>query len=185
MASHLKVADVRHLLSGILTPNEIAEIERSERSGGKAKKASGDDWRPLPTMPGAKSRLVCDLPTTGRPGPWTTTIPKWHPALINHLLGDWRRTCQRKRSDLRMIYFALFAAGVPRATRKRKLTLTLTYRRGQTCCDSDAPFKSLNDALTKIGAWVDDSPRWSKTMPLIYGEPGARRETVILLEDME
>lgn len=180
MAVSVKLSDIKHLL----TPEQVRELSLIPDKLPPGPKSKGCDFGPLPKMPGAKTRELI-LPASGKPGPWSVLIPKWHPLLDNKMMYKNHHVVKRlKQADVRRLFFELLAAGVPRATGKRRLTLTLTYRRGQIHCDPFAPFKSLNDALTKIGAWKDDNREWSSTNPLRYGEPGLRRETLIYLEDV-
>lgn len=178
MANHLTLADIRHLL----TSDQIAEQELLDKAPARKSGRSGV----LPKLAGA---TVVDwrLPLVeGSSGPWEIMIPKWHPALINHMTeAHHMRIYRRKQADKRQLYITLLAYRIPPASTPRRLTLTLTYRRGQTACDPDAPFKSLLDGLVGIGALVDDSPEWLDLEKLRYGEPGGRRETLIRLEDIE
>lgn len=170
---------IRHLLS---QPG-LDESQKAIIRGGKATKME----HPLPPASDPNYVPPVEGDATPRPildGPWSILIIDWHPTLCNALMGDWREAHERKKRDADMLGIHIFLFRVPSATRRRRVTLTLTYRVGQTHCDPDAPFKSLLDGLTRRGMLVDDSPKWLELMPLRYGTPGSRRETLIEIEDI-
>lgn len=116
-------------------------------------------------------------------GPWTLEIPGWRPVLDNQLVYvHWATARRRKRADADMLMQAAFALGVPMATRRRRLTLTIRQERGRFP-DDTAPWKSLLDACVKAGLLVDDSREWLELSWPPTFERGAKG-TVILLEDL-
>jgi hypothetical protein len=113
---------------------------------------------------------------------YTLTIPDYLPVTLNQLLGHWRRSRRRKRSDREVIWGYWFASGWPRASGRRRVSITLTQVNGRPR-DPDGARKSLLDALVHAGAIVDDSQRWLEEGPVTI-EFGARRQTQIVLEDV-
>lgn len=111
-------------------------------------------------------------------------IPNWHPAPLNQLLGGhWARAARRKKTDRRMIEAYCYLAQVPRATGKRRLSLTIVLAPGQRACDPDAYHKALLDGLVHCGALRNDSHRWVELAPVQF-ERGKNKTTRIVLEDV-
>jgi hypothetical protein len=110
-------------------------------------------------------------------------IPRWHPARLNELLGDWRRAARRKKADRRLVagYFAL--SGIPRARCRRRVRLVVTLGPRQRGGDPDCYWKSTLDALCRCGALVDDNRQGVELGPVEF-ERGEEMRTVIVLEDM-
>lgn len=182
MAVNVKLSDIQHLIS----PEFYRELRESISEGNSVRSRPGSDpWSRLPKMPGAKVQKVCELPLHGQPGPWVVEIPKWQPALANRIIGLGPLKSQHlKNADKRVVYTYLLKAGVPRAVNvRRKLTMTLIRKRGQIEPDSDNVWKSVKDALTKIGAWVDDTREWSDT-ELCTDTHACMRSTILRLENI-
>lgn len=103
--------------------------------------------------------------------PWTidTThrlvIDQWRPVFANELLkAHWGTAAKRKRIDRQMVQVHALRDGIPRATGRRRVRLTIAgpWRRPP---DPDAPLKSTLDALTAAGLLIDDSARWCQFDP--------------------
>jgi hypothetical protein len=114
----------------------------------------------------------------------TLTIPNWHPARLNQWDGKhWAVRARMKRADRELV--ALFArqAGIPRATGKRRLSLTLTLGPRQRAADPDAYFKSLLDSLVYAGLLVDDN-RQGVELGAVEFDRGPAPATQIVLEEL-
>jgi hypothetical protein len=114
---------------------------------------------------------------------WVMEIPGWRPALDNELMRcHWRKKHGLKKRDVGQIAFAALAYGVPRATMRRRVTLTIRQAIGPFP-DDTAPLKSFWDALKRNGLIVDDSREWLEFVwppTFIRGPKG----TIIELEDI-
>lgn len=111
-------------------------------------------------------------------------IPGWHPALINALNRNRWAASRLKGHDRHIVSMATWANPIPRATGKRKVGLTIVLGSGQRAGDADAYWKSLLDALVRVGWLVDDRPQCVELMPVAfcYAEYPA---TIIELEDLD
>jgi hypothetical protein len=135
-------------------------------------------------MPTRRSAVLLPDAAPGDAGPWEVFIDGYQPCTLNEMIGRHPMAIhRRKKKDRGVIAAAFLIAGVPRATTKRCVTLTITLGPRQRRHDDDNQWKSLLDAMTFIGALVDDSPRWLERMPVRYAR-GARRATKITLEDV-
>ncbi len=111
-------------------------------------------------------------------------IEGWHPARLNLLLGGhWSQGHRLKRADRQMIALAAKLQGIPPATGKRRVSLTLTLAPRQRAGDPDSYFKSLLDALTHAGLLLDDN-RQGVELGKVTFERGPVRQTTVLLEDL-
>lgn len=106
-------------------------------------------------------------------------IPNWTPATVNQLLGmHWAKARTRKAADRQMIGVYAYKAGIPKATGKRHVKLTVIKSGKGRLPDPDAYFKSVLDALKNLGYIIDDSSQWvSWEQPII--ERGKQTKTVI------
>jgi Holliday junction resolvase RusA-like endonuclease len=107
------------------------------------------------------------------------TIPNWHPATVNQLLGHWSIAHRRKKADCNII--RCYTQHLEKAEVKRLVRLTIILGKGQRTCDPDAYWKSLLDALVQAGQLVDDSVKWC-----VYEYPSFERgemATIIELFD--
>jgi hypothetical protein len=136
-------------------------------------------------MPTRRSAVLLPDAPPGDTGPWEVTIPDWHPLSLNQMIGFNKFVVtRRKHKDAGLVGAACLLAGVPRATGKRRVTLTITLGPRQKGRDPDAWHKSTCDSLTSCGALVDDSREWVELPPVQY-ERGERRSTRITLEDID
>jgi hypothetical protein len=83
-----------------------------------------------------------------------------------------------------VVAHAATAAGVPRATGKRRVTIRIILGARRRGADPDAFFKASGDALKAAGMLVDDSRKWVEWAPTEY-EPGAQDGTVYVIEEVE
>ncbi len=115
--------------------------------------------------------------------PYKLTIPGWHPARLNDLLGHWSIRQRRKRSDRELVAFYALEQRIPPATGRRRVDLTLTLARRQRAGDPDAYWKSLLDALTAAGLLRDDNRQGVELGRVAFAR-GDCPATVIELEDL-
>ena len=108
------------------------------------------------------------------------SIPNWHPARLNQLLGHWEKAMRLKRSDAEMV--AAYFLGQPKATEKRLVHLTIHLAKGQRAGDPDSYFKTLLDALVRCGQLKDDSRQWCELGPVEFVRTGVRGATITLEE---
>jgi hypothetical protein len=118
-----------------------------------------------------------------KPTTWTMEIPGWAPAALNQLQGHWGTKCRLKKLDADTIATAAMAYGVPPATGKRRVSLTIIYPPKQRRHDKDAFWKSMLDALTRCGALKDDGPKWVEFGQPVYAR-GDELRSFITLEDL-
>lgn len=111
-------------------------------------------------------------------------IPGFQPATLNELLRGWRQAAKLKKRDRRVIGMYAMIAGIPKATGKRRVTLTIILGPRQRGADVDAWWKSTLDALKHCGAITDDDRHGVELAPVRY-ERGPERGTVIELEDVD
>lgn len=122
-------------------------------------------------------------PAYSRPGPWTLTIPGWHPTPLNDLVGAHRMKAHRlKSADARRVADEAELAKIPRAFGKRRVRLRIVLGRGQRGCDGDAYWKSLLDALVACHRLYDDSRQWCELTAVEFDR--GKKATVIVLEDI-
>jgi hypothetical protein len=107
-------------------------------------------------------------------------IPDWHPATKNELQRSVRSRIRLKKQDRGIVW--LYARDVPRATGKRRVSVTFVYGPGERMRDVDAYDHSLFDALKQGGLILNDSPKWLERGAWRFIR-GAARGTVLVLED--
>lgn len=124
------------------------------------------------------------------------TIPDWHHARLNTLLGHWGKRHKMKKVDRDTV--SLFCLQASKATRRRRVSLIIGLGPRQRGADPDAYWKSLLDALVRTGMIVDDSGKWVELGPVQFvrkGDPGwidpatlgplkAAKYTTIILDDL-
>lgn len=118
----------------------------------------------------------------GSGGRWEVVIPGWCPPSLNRLLRrHWSVVSRAKREAEGKVAGACAAAGVHRAMGRRRVSLSV-FRADGKHADGDNLWKSILDGLVKVGALVDDGPRWLEAGPYLAA-PGETR-TVIAIEDL-
>lgn len=116
--------------------------------------------------------------------PWKLEIPQWIPHRINEWEGrHWRVKHRLKREDRDFVAAYALQQQIPKATRKRTVSLALTLVRMQGL-DPDAFWKSTLDALVACGLLVDDSQDWVNLGPVVIAK-GKQRGTIITLSEEE
>ncbi len=114
----------------------------------------------------------------------TITIPDWHPAKLNELLGSWRKRERLKKGDRFLVAFYVRECRVPVALGKRRVSLTITLAPRQRAGDPDAYWKSLLDALVICGCLTDDN-RQGVILGTVEFVRGPKMSTIITLEDID
>lgn len=106
-----------------------------------------------------------------------------HTARLNELLGHWAKAHKLKKRDAAWIGCKAKEAGIPEATGKRRVCLTVIMAPRQRCPDPDSFWKSVLDALTTNGLLRDDNPKWCECGQVEYVR-GERAAMNILVEDV-
>jgi hypothetical protein len=118
------------------------------------------------------------------PDPWRFDIPDYIPQSLNALLPKhWAVRARIKRKDAELITGYFLASGIPRATKRRQVTMRITLGRRRKIHDDDNLWKYILDALVSCGAIVDDKPKWLSKKPVEY-DRAPRSMTTIFLEDL-
>lgn len=125
------------------------------------------------------SNRIAD-PAVGRS--YRVDIPDFLPVSVNALLAlHWSKRSRLKSADAAVVAAMCNHHGVPKATGKRRVSVTFRQSRGRFA-DEDNRKKSLLDSLVACGRLVDDSPAWCEQGG-VATERGPNR-TVIVLEDV-
>jgi hypothetical protein len=112
------------------------------------------------------------------------TIPDWLPTSLNKLMRmHWAQRGRTLKVEAKMITTYARAAGVSKATGKRRVEICIVRAGRDKERDSDSSEKGIRDHLTACGALVDDNPQWLEMAPLRQSN-GTRRSTVITIEDL-
>lgn len=105
-------------------------------------------------------------------------------ARLNQLIGcHWATKHRRTKADRQLVGYCCHHAGVPPATGKRRVKLTVVLGPRQRGPDPDAFWKSLLDALVACGALRGDSKEWVELPPVAY-QRGRARSMHLILEDI-
>ena len=110
-------------------------------------------------------------------------IPNWRPMPLNKLMNcHWRKRQRLKKDDRDMVMS--YCHRKPKATCKRRVTLTIHLGKGQRKCDPDAYWKTTLDALVHAEMLVNDTSRWVELIPVVQTR-GDWVGTTIELEDLD
>jgi len=111
-------------------------------------------------------------------------IENWTPHTLNKLMGcHYRQAARYKASDTQVIGVYAKKTNTPKAQGKRHMTLEVVKAGAGRLADPDAYFKSVLDALVRIGLLRDDSSHWVEwSQPII--RRGKETKTIITLEDI-
>ncbi len=120
----------------------------------------------------------------------TFRIPHEQPPTLNSLMrGKIKDRIRLSRDWETAITLACRGSGIPEATTKRRVTITVVLGYRQRGADPDAYFKAVGDGLVRCGRLKGDSRRHVEWMPVQYerGEWNGKtfvKETRIRLEDL-
>lgn len=113
---------------------------------------------------------------------WTFRVPDWHPTPVNKLYDHhWTKRRKHKQSDTDIV--AHYGRNVPKADRKRSVSLHVVFPAGKRRPDPEALGKSLLDALVHAGILVNDSYDWARLEPPTYSR-GDTLISFITVEDI-
>lgn len=115
------------------------------------------------------------------------TIHGWVPARINQILR--RGGSKLKKRNRQRIAAEQRFNPIPEATTRRKVTIEITWAKGDQSGDPDAYYKATLDALKHAKLLKDDTNRWVELVHPIYLPANPRhrtdkRMTRIILEDL-
>ena len=82
-----------------------------------------------------------------------------------------------------MIAFYARRAGIPEATGKRRVRMTITLAKGQRAFDPDAPWKVVLDSLVACQMLTDDN-RQGVELGGVEFDRGQARSTAIIIEEI-
>lgn len=113
-------------------------------------------------------------------------IPDWMPTSLNKLVNShWAVASKYKKADRNLIALYATSQEIPKATRKRRVSLRVVLPKGQRSLDNDNVWKSLLDALKHCKLLVDDTPKYCETTTPVWLRSGTElKETFVILEDM-
>lgn len=117
------------------------------------------------------------------------TIHGWIPARLNELIGNRRKGAALKRRDRHKVAAEVGFRPIPKATGRRRVTIEITFAKGDRSGDPDSYFKSLLDSAKHAGLIKDDTRKWVQItepiyLPLNPRHRTERRSTRIILEDV-
>lgn len=117
------------------------------------------------------------------------TIHGWIPARLNQILGNRRKGSRLKKRDRIRVANEQRFQQIPEATGRRKVTIEITFAKGDRSGDPDAYYKSAHDALKNAKLLKDDTIRWVQIaepvyLPLKSRDRTDRRMTRLILEDI-
>jgi hypothetical protein len=136
----------------------------------KAQELAESNARPAP----GPSAVDC-------PGPWTITIERWTPPSVNRLLtSHWAVAAKLKKTAAELIAYE--ARNVPRATGKRRVSMSLTIPHGGHRLDPDNAWKAVLDALKHAGMILDDGADQCELGSVVVAK--GQRSTAIMLEEV-
>ncbi len=121
---------------------------------------------------------ICEGPTA-----WLT-INGWRPCSTNEMARNVKTKIRLKKRDRDVLCAGARQWGLPRATGKRSMSLTIRVPKGQRRWDTDAFFKSLQDAAKHAGLIVDDSPVWFQCGRMDYDPQRGPLRTILFLENL-
>lgn len=108
----------------------------------------------------------------------------WLPTTLNQLMRLHHHARNRRlKGDADLIAVEAQYQDIPKATGKRRVSITIRQRKGVKTADPDAYLKSLLDALVSCQALVDDSGEWCEIGSVRY-EVSERKGLVVELEDI-
>lgn len=127
------------------------------------------------------------VPLTNDPAPsgkhWCLVLPR-HTTRLNKLLEGMRQKIVYKKKDRELVAEWAANAGIPGATGKRRVSMTVILAPRQRAGDPDAYQKSLGDALVQCGLLRQDSRQWVEWSPPKFAR-GEEEKMFVELEDTQ
>jgi hypothetical protein len=117
------------------------------------------------------------------PAAYRLEIPATPPSLNRLMRGRIRDRIRLGKSWRFAVHLAFHLSGIPRATGRRRVTLSVTWGPGERSIDPDNLNKCLGDSLKTAGAIRGDSYRWVTWGEAVYRR-GPTARTVVVLEDV-
>lgn len=114
---------------------------------------------------------------------YTFTITDWHPVILNKLLRMHWAARNRAVDDAKRRVQVACNAKIPKATGKRRLTLTWVMGPRNKEPDRDNVSKLLLDSLVWCGRLTDDDSSGVECLPVRF-ERGPVKGIVVDLEDV-
>ncbi len=115
---------------------------------------------------------------------WTMTVPQWTPALLNDVMGKhWQRAHKIKRKQAEMLAVYARLQDVPRATGKRKLSVTCYGWPTGRIPDQDAIWKLLLDSLVRAQLLTDDGPSGLEGAATVEFVRSEKKQTILRFEE--
>lgn len=118
----------------------------------------------------------------------TTTrwfLELWHPTPLNELIGNRFKATRLKRADRETVALMARRDGIPKATGKRRVGITILLGKYQREKDPDAYWKSLLDAMVHAKLLVDDREKWCEQGAVKHERTKGRTwGTLLTLEDI-
>jgi hypothetical protein len=113
-----------------------------------------------------------------------TLAMDWWPALSNRLLRThWATRSRLLRCGAEALALDALSQGVPKATGKRRVSLTVLYNNESHRPDPDAFWKVTLDCLARAHLLLDDNPDACELGSVTY-ERAPRKGLIITLEDV-
>lgn len=118
-------------------------------------------------------------------GRYVLKVDDWAPPTLNSVRGrHWSIEYQAKKHAAEMLAFTSWQQDVPRASVRRRVSLTVTLAGRMKQPDADAFDKILLDALVLCGLLLDDSHRGLAGRMKVKFRRGRPACTKIILEDV-
>lgn len=113
------------------------------------------------------------------------TVADWHPPLLNKTVGrHWTVKNKLKQKATEMLTVMARQHGIPPATGKRRVAITLHGWLKGRLPDRDGWDKLTLDALVRSGLLIDDGPDWLEGRMEVRYVRSENKLTVITLEDV-
>lgn len=114
----------------------------------------------------------------------TLTIDNWHPRRTNEWAGKhWAVRHRMRKAQSQRLWLEAYMQGVPKASGRRRVSLTLHGFARWKFPDADAYDKLLLDSLVEVGLLTDDSCAGLDGRVQVQFVRSPTKKTVLILED--